>query len=118
MDMKTSLLFDPCTGFIIRSADDSFNLGRPRIDVNLFVGNTLDGGGRPLLASGRPPLLFAKPPSTQKFRGRFHKVSPRRRFTCPNVDGTVAVGGCVSATIAVSVPAAACQGERSREQFG
>lgn len=31
----------------------------------------------------------------QKFRGRVHKVSLDGGFTCPNVDGTVAVGGCV-----------------------
>jgi hypothetical protein len=31
----------------------------------------------------------------QKFAGRVHKVSLDAGFTCPNVDGTVAVGGCV-----------------------
>jgi hypothetical protein len=31
----------------------------------------------------------------QKFRQRVHKVSLDGGFTCPNVDGTVAVGGCV-----------------------
>src|SRR3954466_14595276 len=31
----------------------------------------------------------------QKFGHRVHKVSLDAGFTCPNVDGTVAVGGCV-----------------------
>ena len=30
----------------------------------------------------------------QKFGGRVQKVSVDAKFTCPNVDGTVAVGGC------------------------
>lgn len=30
----------------------------------------------------------------QRFRGRVQKVSVDAGFTCPNVDGTVAVGGC------------------------
>ncbi len=30
----------------------------------------------------------------QKFGGRVHKISLDAGFTCPNVDGTVAVGGC------------------------
>jgi radical SAM protein (TIGR01212 family) len=31
----------------------------------------------------------------RRFGGRVHKVSVDAGFTCPNVDGTVAVGGCV-----------------------
>src|SRR5271156_3885996 len=31
----------------------------------------------------------------QRFGERIHKVSVDAGFTCPNVDGTVAVGGCV-----------------------
>src|SRR4029078_9516197 len=31
----------------------------------------------------------------RKFGQRVHKVSIDAGFTCPNVDGTVAIGGCV-----------------------
>ncbi len=49
----------------------------------------------PLVVCSRPALLPAKPVLAQRFGGKVWRVTVDAGFTCPNVDGAVAVGGCV-----------------------
>src|SRR5262245_20350716 len=45
-------------------------------------------------ASARPYFAFSHF-LRQRFGGRVHRIAIDAGFTCPNVDGKVAVGGCV-----------------------
>ena len=53
----------------------------------------------------------------ETFHCRVHKISLRLDFTCPNRDGTVAVGGCTSCNNASHTPQAYRPGMSVREQM-
>ncbi len=53
----------------------------------------------------------------ETFRCRVHKISLRLDFTCPNRDGTVAVGGCTYCNNASHTPQAYRPGMSVREQM-